>query len=456
MRKKEQEDLSLQRLPPQNIEAEESLITSILMNNDNLHDAVEIVSPDDFYKTSHGEIFSVTTSLYAKDEPVDLVTLTNALREQGKLDRVGGAAYLAKLMDTAPLAVNARQYAAIIRNKAFLRNLLGVANEIMNLCFMDRDVDEVMDFVERAIFDELTKGRESNYCHVRDVIERSFDQIESRQGKRFIGVPSGFTMLDNLTYGFQKANLIILAARPAMGKTALALNIARNVAVEEKIPVAVFSLEMPKEEICERLVCAEARVSSSRLKDGYLSMEDWTDLTEAADVLSDAPIFIDDSASLTVLDLRAKARRMKVKEGVGLIIVDYLQLMDPGESKASKVGRRDLEIGEISRGLKGLAKDLGIPIIALSQLNRMLEQRSDKRPMLSDLRESGALEQDADLVIFIYRDEVYNTEENNPNKGMADILLSKHRNGQTGIAKLAFLGAYTRFENLALERSYGQ
>ena len=398
----------------------------------------------------------MTTSLYAKDEPVDLVTLTNALREQGKLDRVGGAAYLAKLMDTAPLAVNARQYAAIIRNKAFLRNLLGVANEIMNLCFMDRDVDEVMDFVERAIFDELTKGRESNYCHVRDVIERSFDQIESRQGKRFIGIPSGFTMLDNLTYGFQKANLIILAARPAMGKTALALNIARNVAVEEKIPVAVFSLEMPKEEICERLVCAEARVSSSRLKDGYLSMEDWTDLTEAADVLSDAPIFIDDSASLTVLDLRAKARRMKVKEGVGLIIVDYLQLMDPGESKASKVGRRDLEIGEISRGLKGLAKDLGIPIIALSQLNRMLEQRSDKRPMLSDLRESGALEQDADLVIFIYRDEVYNTEENNPNKGMADILLSKHRNGQTGIAKLAFLGAYTRFENLALERSYGQ
>ena len=315
----------------------------------------------------------------------------------------------------------------------------------------DGNVGAVMDFVERSIFDELTENQKTSYFRLSDILGDNFDAIEKRQGKRFTGIPSGFTLLDNLTSGFQDSDLIILAARPAMGKTAFALNIAKNVAVDEKVPVAIFSFEMSKEQLGYRLLCAEARVDSGRLRDGFLNKEDWDNLTSAAGVLSEAPIFIDDSSYLSALEIRAKARRMKMKEGVGLIIIDYLQLMGGGDSNTRKPERRDLEIAEISRALKALSKELKIPVIALSQLNRMLEQRKNKRPMLSDLRESGSLEQDADLVAFIYRDEMYNEDPNNPNRGIAEIILAKHRNGQTGTARLAYLSSYTRFENLAHE-----
>ncbi|MFC1812589.1 replicative DNA helicase [Thermodesulfobacteriota bacterium] len=452
---KRKKDPHLQSLQPQNVEAEESILSAILIDNRTLDDIIEILTPDDFYRTAHKEIFSSITDLYAKDEPIDLVTLSNKLKEKGRLEEIGGASYLAKIVDTVPLAMNAKHYARIICDKSTRRRLIGKANEIINHCFEEEGgIDDVMNYAERSIFDELSESKKTTYHRLSGIIQDNFDMLESRQGKRFSGIPSGFTLLDNLTSGFQDSDLIILAARPGMGKTAFALNIARNMAVEENVPVAIFSFEMSKEQLGYRLLCAEARVNSSRLRDGFLSQEDWVKLTNAAGVLSEAPIFIDDSTDISALDIRAKSRRLKIKENIGLIIIDYLQLMESRSSGMRKPERRDLEIAEISRAIKGMAKELKVPVLALSQLNRMLEQRSDKRPMLSDLRESGALEQDADLVVFIYRDEVYNKEENNPNRGIAEIILSKHRNGQTGIASLAFLSAYTRFENMALGSGY--
>jgi len=449
---KTKKDPFFYKLTPQNIEAEEAIISAALVNNNTLDDIVDILRPDDFYTTAHKEIFSAITELYTKEKPVDLVTLTNRLKEKGRLDKVGGATYLAEIIDTVPIAVNAQHYARIVYEKASLRRLIGKANDIIKCCFDDTgDIEKVMDFVERVIFDELAGRKQASYDCLRDLIGPSFDKLESREGRRFSGIPSGFSTLDNMTSGFQNSDLIIIAARPAMGKTALALNIARNVAVVEEIPVAIFSFEMSKESLCVRLLSMEARVDSSRLREGFLGRDDWDRLTGAAGTLSELPIFIDDSSDITILDIRAKARRMKMKENIGLIIVDYLQLMEARSSGGKKPERRDLEIAEISRGLKALAKELNVPVIALSQLNRMLEQRSDKRPMLSDLRESGSLEQDADLVVFIYRDEMYDRNENNPNRGVAEIIVAKHRNGPTGFARLTFLDAYTRFENIAFE-----
>jgi replicative DNA helicase len=283
---------------------------------------------------------------------------------------------------------------------------------------------------------------------MRQLIESNIDTLEERQGSQaaFTGIPTGYSQIDTMTAGLQNSDLIILAARPSMGKTAFALNIASNIALREGIPVAIFSLEMSKEQLSMRLLSSEARIDSSRVRNGFLTPDDWQRLTDSASILSEAPIFIDDSSNISVTEIRAKARRLKMEKNLGLIIIDYLQLMRSG----STMDRRDLEIAEISRSLKGLAKELDIPVLALSQLNRMLEQRSDKRPVLSDLRESGALEQDADIVAFIYRDEVYNKEEDNPNKGKAEIIIAKHRNGPVGVAALTFLGAYTRFENMAM------
>jgi len=452
---KRKKDPSLYNLPPQNLEAEEAIISAILIDNSTLDDIVEILSSDDFYKTVHKQIFSAITELYANEEPVDLVTLSNKLKEAGKLEKIGGATHLAKIIDTAPMAVNARHYARIIYEKARLRRLIGKANDIIKRCFDDTgDIEKVMDFVERAIFDELAGSKKTSYDRLSDLIGPSFDKLEMQQGSRFTGIPSGFSSLDQITNGFQNSDLIILAARPAMGKTALALNIARNVAVTEEIPVAIFSFEMSKESLCLRLLSMESRVDSSRLREGFISQDDWMKFAEAAGVLSELPVFIDDSSDITILDIRAKARRMKMKEDIGLIIVDYLQLMESRGVGDKRAERRDLEIAEISRGLKALAKELNLPVIALSQLNRGLEQRSDKRPMLSDLRESGSLEQDADLVVFIYRDEMYDRNENNPNRGIAEIIVAKHRNGPTGYANLTFLDAYTRFENMASESEF--
>ena len=445
------QDPSLYKIPPQSIEAEESLLSGILIDNNTLIDVIDIISPEDFYRSAHQKIFSGIVELFSKNEPVDLVTLTNAIKERGHLEEIGGATYLATLVDTVPLAVNAKHYAKIVHDKASLRSLIEKANKIAKECFEDRgNVDEIIDFAESSIFEVSKNKHKQSFYPINEIIDGNIETLEERQGNKALvtGVPTGFTRLDSLTSGLQESELIILAARPSMGKTALALNIARNAAVDANVAVAIFSLEMSKEQLSMRLLCSEARIDSSRLRGGFFSMEDWRKLTDAAGVLSDVSIFIDDTPDISAMEIRAKARRLKMEKNIGLVIIDYLQLMK-GRISAE---RRDLEISEISRSLKALAKELGIPVMALSQLNRMLEQRNDKQPRLSDLRESGALEQDADVVAFIYRDEIYNSDENNPKKGTADILIRKNRNGPTGEATLTFLDSYTRFENLGFEK----
>jgi len=441
-------DPYLYHLPPQSLDAEESILSAILVDNDTLLEVLEILSPEDFYRSAHQKIFFAISELFSRNEPVDLVTLTNILREQDRLEEIGGAAFLANLVDTVPLAVNAQYYAKIVHDKACLRRLIEKSNSIAKRCFEDRgDVDNVIDFAESSIFEISENKIRPAFYPIGKIIEINIDLLEERQGNRALvtGVASGFTKLDELTAGFQKSDLIILAGRPGMGKTALALNIAKNAAVDSNIPVAIFSLEMSKEQLSLRMLSSEARIDSSRLSRGFISQDDWIKITDSAGVLSQAPIFIDDSPNITALEIRAKSRRLKMEKDIGLIIIDYLQLM---RSRVS-AERRDLEISEISRSLKALAKELDLPVVALSQLNRKLEERSDKRPQLSDLRESGALEQDADVVAFLYRDELYNRDENNPNKGKAELIVAKQRNGPTGFTLLTFLNTYTRFENYA-------
>jgi replicative DNA helicase len=441
-------DPYLYHLPPQSLEAEESILSAILVDNDTLLDVLEILSPEDFYRSAHQKIFSAISELFSRNEPVDLVTLTNILRENDRLEEIGGAAYLANLVDTVPLAVNAQYYAKIVYDKACLRRLIEKTNSIAKRCFEDRgDVDSVIDFAESSIFEISENKIRPTFYPIGKIIESNIDVLEERQGNRALvtGVATGFTKLDELTAGLQKSDLVILAGRPGMGKTALALNIAKNAAVDSNIPVAIFSLEMSKEQLSLRMLSSEARIDSSRLRRGFISQDDWIKITDSAGVLSQAPIFIDDSPNITALEIRAKSRRLKMEKDIGLIIIDYLQLMK-GRASAE---RRDLEISEISRSLKALAKEIDLPVVALSQLNRKLEERSDKRPQLADLRESGALEQDADVVAFLYRDELYNRDENNPNKGKAELILSKQRNGPTGFTILTFLDTYTRFENYA-------
>jgi replicative DNA helicase len=447
-KKPSQKDPALQKLPPQSIEAEESILSAILLDNSTLLDVLEILTPEDFYRSAHQKIFAAITDLFTKAEPVDLVTLTNVIRDNNQLEAIGGAAYLARLVDTVPSAVNVQHYARIVRDKSSLRRLIAKANDITQHCYEDGgNLDDVLNFAESAVFEISEDKHQAAFHPISKIIESNIDALEERQGQRALvtGVPSGFTRLDHLTSGLQGSDLIILAARPSMGKTAMALNMARHAAVDANVPVAVFSLEMSKEQLSERMLCAEARVDSNRLRGGFINPDDWHRITEAASILSEAPLFIDDSPDISATSIRTKSRRLKMDKGLGLIIIDYLQLM----KGRTITERRDLEISEISRALKLLAKELNVPVIALSQLNRKLEERSDKRPQLSDLRESGALEQDADVVAFIYRDEVYNKDENNPNRGTAEVIIAKQRNGPTGVVPLTFLGAYTRFENPA-------
>lgn len=439
---------SATHLPPQNIDAEESIISAVLLDNYTLLNILDILAPEHFYRTAHQKIFKTITEMSHKGEPIDLVTLANALKNNNQLDEIGGAVYLAKLMDTAPIPANAVEYAKIIRDNASLRRMIQAASEISSRCFdPTATVDDVVDFAESTIFEIIDNKSKPSYFPISQAIDANIDALVERRGNKSLisGIPTGFKKLDTLTSGLQSSDLIILAARPGMGKTAFSLNMARNIAVDARVPVLFFSLEMSKEQLSMRLLCSEARIDSSSVRSGFFDDEDWSKLTDAADVLSEAPIFLDDSAELSSLDIKTKARRLKLEKNIGLIIIDYLQLMKP----RTAMDRRDLEISEMSRSLKALAKELKIPIIALSQLNRRLEERSDKRPQLSDLRESGALEQDADIVLFIYRDEAYNKDENNPQKGIAEIIIAKHRNGPTGMQQLLFMDAYTRFENIA-------
>lgn len=435
-------------LPPQNLEAEESILSAVLIDNDTLLEVLDILAPEDFYRSAHQKIFAAIAELFSRSEPVDLVTLLNILRAQNRLEEIGGATYLARLVDTAPLAVNAQHYAKIVHDKACLRRLIEKSNKIARRCFEDSDdVDNIIDFAESSIFEISENKIKPAFHHIGKIIEDNIDALEERQGSKALvtGVATGFTKIDELTAGFQQSDLIILAGRPGMGKTAFALNIAKHAAVDANIPVALFSLEMSKEQLSMRMLSSEAQIDSAKMRRGFISQNDWMKITDAAGVLSEAPIFIDDSPNITALEIRTKSRRLKMDQNIGLIIVDYIQLMR-GPASAE---RRDLEISEISRSLKALAKELVLPVVALSQLNRELEKRSDKRPQLSDLRESGALEQDADVVAFIYRDELYNKDENNPKKGTAEIIIAKQRNGPTGIAPLKFWDAYTRFGDLS-------
>lgn len=441
---------AIYKVPPQNIDAEQSVLGAILIENDALYNAVEILGVDDFYKEAHRRIFLAMIDLSEKNEAIDLVTITEYLKKKNDLDIAGGATYISQLSNAVPTAANIRYHARIVHEKAILRNLIHTATEIVTRGYEDtRDVEELLDYAENSIFNISEKKIKPSFTAVKEIIKNSFEAIErlSEKKERVTGAPTGFLDLDLMTSGFQPADLIIVAGRPSMGKTAFCLSIAQHVGIEKGAPVAIFSLEMAKEQLVIRMLCSESRVDSHKLRSGFLSKSDWPRLTTAAGRLSEAPIFIDDSAGTSVLEMKAKARRLKAEHGLSLIVVDYLQLMS-GRSDKRRGGsdNREQEISEISRSLKALAKELSVPVIALSQLNRAVESRHDKRPMLADLRESGAIEQDADVILFIYRDEVYKQTEEN--KGLAEIIIGKQRNGPVGTVKLAFINSYTRFENL--------
>lgn len=445
-------DLALDRLPPQNIEAEQSVLGAILLENEALPKAIEILSPEDFYKGSHRKIFNTMIDLFEKNEPIDLITVTDDLKKKNELDAVGGVSYLSALVSQVPTAANIKYHSKIVRERALLRLLIRSATEIVSKVYEDSlDADELMDYAEKAIFDISDKRIKTSFVTLKEVIKGSFEMIEHLYDKKeaITGVPSGFRDMDELTSGFQPGDLVVIGGRPSMGKTALGLNIAQHVGLEMREPIAIFSLEMSKEQLALRMLCAEAMVDSNSVRKGFIKKEDWHKLTNAAGKLAEAPIFIDDSSSTTVLEMRAKTRRLKMEQGgLSLVIVDYLQLM----RGRGNFERREQEISEISRSLKALAKELRVPVIALSQLNRGVESRHDKRPSLADLRESGAIEQDADVIIFLYRDEVYN-KDNPANKGKAEVIIAKQRNGPTATVNLTFLSNCTRFTDFT-DRSY--
>jgi replicative DNA helicase len=440
-------DPSLYKVPPQNLEAEQSILGSILLENSAINSVLEVLTKNDFYNEAHRKIFQVIIELSEKNEPVDLITLSNALRDKNLLDPAGGTAYLASLVDNIPSAANVANYARIVKEKSILRGLIGSATDIITSCYeTGSDVDQVLDKAEHSIFEISENKVRPSFYPIREIVKDSFRSIEDLYARKELitGVPTGFEKVDDLTSGLQKSELIIIAGRPSMGKTAFALNIAQFASLEGQTPVAIFSLEMSKEQLAFRLLSSEAKVDSQRLRKGFLGETDWPKLTTAAGRLSEAPLFIDDTPAITVLEMKAKSRRLKADQGLGLIVVDYIQLMRGGSYRDS----REQEISEISRSLKALAKELKVPIIALSQLNRKVEDRTNRRPQMADLRESGAIEQDADVIAFIYRDEVYNKSEDNPEKGTAEIIIGKQRNGPTGTVKLAFLEKFTSFENL--------
>ena len=435
---------SAQRVPPHNVEAEESVLGAMLLSEASISDVLERLRSEDFYRPAHRRIFECVVALFGRGEAVDSVTVAEELRRAGALDEVGGKPYLFHLVNSVPAASNASYYARIVEETALLRRMIEATQQAAAMAFESaEDVDHIVDQVEQLIFSVAQKRLGDRFAHIRDLLHEHLEQVEALQlrGASVTGVPTGFIDLDNLTSGLQPSNLVIVAARPSFGKTSFALNIAQQAATEHAVPVAIFSLEMSKMELVQRLVCAEALVDVQKLRTGNLSDQDWSRLATAVGRLADAPIYIDDTEAVTVLEIRAKARRLKQKHGLGLVIVDYLQLM----SGPRRSENRQQEISEISRSLKILARELEVPVIAVSQLSRAVEARQDKRPMLADLRESGAIEQDADLVLFIYRDEVYNPDS--PDKGTVEVLLSKHRNGPVGRLKLTFLQNYTKFAN---------
>lgn len=433
------------RLPPQNIEAEQAVLGALLIDSNAIARVAESLRPDSFYKQAHRFIYSSIIKLFNNNEPIDIVTVSDHLRNIEKLELVGGRAYVNDLALSVITSANLEYYAKIVTEKAVLRELIKAGGEIASLGYEDEGVETAVDSAEQLIFSISQRKTANNLTHVGEIVLDSYNQIEKRYNNRdeLTGIPSGFYDLDSLTAGFQPSDLIIVAARPSMGKTAFCLNIAQEVGIRKKKPVCVFSLEMSKEQLVQRMLCSEAEIDSNRLRTGHMHAEDWSKLAKAMSEMGDSPVFIDDTPGATVTDIRAKCRRlcMEQKE-LGLVIVDYLQLMESSSKKLDRVH----EISQISRGLKNLARELKTPIIALSQLSRAVESRQNKKPMLSDLRESGSIEQDADIVMFIYRDEYYNPE-NLDSKGKAEILVAKQRNGPVGNVDLLFQGSITKFKN---------
>ncbi len=454
------EEDPLLRKSPQNIDAEQFILGAIMLDNTALDKAIEKIMPDDFYKESHRKIFTAMIELIGKGEVIDLITLPEHLNRKDELYNVGGHAYISSLLSVVPNAANIGYHAKIVHEKAILRSLIHNAETIVTRGYEGRkDVDEFLDDAEKLIFEVAEKKIKPSFFGIKAVIKDSFEMIERLYDRKemITGVPTGFKELDEMTAGLQPSDLVIVAGRPSMGKTAFVLNIAATVAIKDKIPVAIFSLEMSKEQLVLRMLSSEARIDGKKVRTGHLAQSDWNALTTAAGELSEASIFIEDSSGLNVLEMRAKARRLKREHGLGLVIIDYLQLM----RGYGNVESRQQEISDISRSLKGLAKELACPVIALSQLNRAVELRTDRKPLLADLRESGAIEQDADVIMFIYREEFYKHCECQPDapcvcgrRGKATVSIGKQRNGPTGEVNLTFISRYARFEDRTEQQEY--
>jgi len=435
---------TINRIPPNDQEAEQAVLGAMLIDSNATVEVLELLKQDDFYRKDHEIIFSCILELYKSGKPIDILTVKDMLNSRNMLQNVGGIEYLTSLASGVYTVSNVEAYVNIVEGKSVLRKLIQVSNEIIKSGYDDKEeIEIILDNAESKIFEILQKKNTKGSLHIKDILVDSFTKLEELYNNKnsITGVPTGFIELDKKTSGLQKGNLIFIAARPGMGKSSLALNIAQNAAIKNNIPVAIFSLEMTKEELTNRILCAEAMVDSSKIKNGTIEEEDWLKLANSLGPISESPIYIDDTSNLSVMDIRARCRKLKMEHDIGLIIIDYLQLME-----GRKSDNRQQEIAEISRSLKILAKELNLPIIALSQLSRAPEQRTDHRPILSDLRESGSIEQDADIVMFIYRDDVYNPESEK--KNIAELIIAKQRSGSTGSMELLWLGEYTKFVNL--------
>ncbi len=442
--------MELGKVPPHDIEAEQAVIGSMLTDQEAVYAAIEKLKPEDFYREDNKQIYTAILNIYNKAEPIDIITLKAELSSMGKLDAVGGLEYIVELPEKVPTTANVDRYIKIVEEKSLLRNLIRAANEILSSGYAQEDeVENIVDHAEKKIFDVMQKKSQKGYTTIKDVLVESFTKLEElyNQKEHITGVPTGFAELDKKTAGLHGSELILIAARPAMGKSAFALNIGSYAATRANVPVAIFSLEMSKEQVGNRILCSEALVDSNNVRTGELNDEELGKLAETSGELSQAPIYIDDTPGISVMEIRAKCRKLKLEKNIGLVIIDYLQLIQ-GSGKTSS---REQEIAEISRSLKILAKEIEVPVIALSQLSRAVEARPDHRPMLSDLRESGSIEQDADIVMFLYRDDYYN--EDSEKKNIAEVIIAKQRAGSTGTVELAWLGKYTKFANLEKYRT---
>jgi len=445
-------DLSaLGMVPPHNIEAEQAVLGCMLLDSDVIPTVTELIRSSDFYREDHREICEAIIDIVEKAGPVDIITVAEQLQQRGTLEKVGGIDYLASITSAVPTTANARHYAKIVEEKSLLRKLIKASQEIAGMSYEGAEEAEfVLDKAEKTIFDIIERRSTQGFTHIKDVLLETFNRLEELYNSKspITGVPTGFTDLDMKTAGLQNSDLILIAARPGMGKTAMALNIAQYAAVQKHVPVALFNLEMSKDQLVNRMLCSEVMVDSHKMRTGKLDDEDWKKIAKALGPLSEAPIYIDDTPGLTVMDIRAKCRRLKLEKKLGLVVIDYLQLMR-GRGKSEN---RQQEVSEISRSLKILAKELNVPVVTMSQLSRGPESRTDHRPMLSDLRESGAIEQDADIVMFLYRDDYYNPDSEK--KNIAEVIIAKHRNGSTGTVYLKWFDKYTKSANLEKDGTY--